>query len=184
MLLDNRAFQALRILIERDRFTASEIARDRHLNQKSVANLLNRLEDEGVLSSTREGRNKLFSIKRSERAVSLLTMLEHEQRARFFAEHPIIERIAEELAEHLDDLSLIFGSYAKGTQTEASDIDLFVLGAPSDELKKLAKRYGVTITNRRNLSDTALITQFNRHVILTNAERYIREVRLRNSNDA
>jgi predicted nucleotidyltransferase len=184
MLLETRTLEALSPFLERDRLTASEVARDKHLNQKSVANLLNRLEDEGILSSTREGRNKLFSVKRNERSVSLLVMLEHEHRARFFAEHPTIERIAEELTENLDDLSLIFGSQAKGTQTEASDIDLFVLGAPSDELKKLAKRYSVTITNRRNLSDTALITQFNRHVVLTNAERYVREVRLRNSNDA
>ena len=184
MLLDTRTFHALSPFLERDHLTASHIAREKRLNQKSVSNLLNRLEDEGVLSSTREGRNKLFSVKRNESSVSLLVMLEHEHRARFFAEHPTIERIAEALAEHLDDLSLIFGSQAKGTQTEASDMDLFVLGTPSDELKRVAKRYGVAITSRRNLSDTALITQFKHHVILTSAERYVREVRLRNSDDA
>lgn len=184
MLLDDRTYRSLSAFIERDGSTASGIARVHNLNQKSVSNLLNRLEREGVLTSRREGRNKLFSIRRTERARSLLIMLEHERRARFFAAYPLIEALAEELTKHLTDLSLIFGSYAKGTRTERSDIDLFVLGTPSPQLTRIAHRYNVSITSRRNLFDETLIAQFKHHVIITNAERYVREVRLRNSNDA
>jgi uncharacterized protein len=54
-----------------------------------------------------------------------LAIASWEERTTFLNHHPIINKIAQELPT--DDVVLLFGSYAKGTAQERSDIDLFII---------------------------------------------------------
>jgi predicted nucleotidyltransferase len=57
--------------------------------------------------------------------VSHLALASWEERETFLKKHPVFKKIVEEL--NPNDTVLVFGSYAKETQTERSDIDLLII---------------------------------------------------------
>src|SRR3989344_3230322 len=119
------------------KLTGSEIARKRRLNQKSVANLLNELEEQTIFRSTVQGRNKLYSlnIENEEMARQFLASVEQLRTFHFYQSHPLIREIASKLLVCCDSNSivLIFGSYARGKEKEGSDLDVFVTFIKPDE---------------------------------------------------
>lgn len=100
-----------------------EIARRVGLNESSVTRHLNWLLNEGVLMAEKEGNMKKFSVKRSQ--ISKIFPLFDDEK---LEDLPLLRKNA--VREYIKNLAkkpvfmVVFGSTAKGTFTEKSDIDI------------------------------------------------------------
>ena len=79
---------------------------------------------ESAVRIRKKGRSKLISIRYNELARAYATIASYTKTQQAFQNYPVLAKIAEETT----GIALVFGSYAKGTQTKDSDIDILVVG--------------------------------------------------------
>ena len=121
-----------------------EIARELYMNQKTVANVLSRLESENILRSRTEGRNRLYKLNLlNPTLIHTLSIVEEEKAALFRMESGLGREFIDKVVEGKSALVVIFGSYAKGTQKKDSDLDVLVLSPFKVNLKEVQKFYGI-----------------------------------------
>jgi len=104
-----------------------EIARQTQLFEPSVSRFLNSLEKDRILKSKKDGNLKKYSIKKTIRTYFLFEAFDLER----FEKLPSIRRNAIKIyLENLPDkpiFAILFGSTAKGTYQEDSDIDILLV---------------------------------------------------------
>jgi uncharacterized protein len=116
------------------KFTASQIANKTKIPLRTVSRTLNNLVKFNLIRYLREGTNKKYYFDlTSERTRLLLQVVENYKSLDFSFKHPSIYSILEELNREI----VLFGSYAKGTATNKSDVDIIVFGTKSKEVLKL-----------------------------------------------
>ncbi len=104
-----------------------EIARQTKLFVPSVSRFLNSLEKDQILKSEKDGNLKKYSIKKTTRTYFLFEAFDLER----FEKLPSIRRNA--IKTYLENLpenpvfAILFGSTAKGTYKEDSDIDILLV---------------------------------------------------------
>jgi len=104
-----------------------EIARQTKLHVPSVTNFLNNLEKEQILKSKKDGNLKKYAIRQSKKTYILFESFDIER----FEKLPSIRKNAIEIyTNNLPEkpiFIILFGSTAKGTYKENSDIDLLLV---------------------------------------------------------
>src|SRR3989338_7965055 len=117
----------LKLFYEEKQLHLREIARRTKLQGQSITRYLNQLEKDHILTSTREGNLKKYSLQKNKKVYALRTLLDIQR-----LEHlPFLRKKA--LAHFLNKLPqqpvfvILFGSTAKGTYKEDSDIDLLLV---------------------------------------------------------
>ena len=91
---------------------------------RAIQRELARLEAAGILQSEKEGNRKYFQANRGSPVFSDL-------RALFVKTAGLVEIVREGLQEKSDmiQLAFLFGSFARGTESSTSDIDLMIIGS-------------------------------------------------------
>ena len=104
-----------------------EIARQTKLHEPSVTRFLHALEKEQILKSEKDGNLKKYSIKQSKRTYLIFTSFDIER----FEKLPSIRKNAiKTYLNHLPEkpiFAVLFGSTAKETYKEDSDIDILII---------------------------------------------------------
>ena len=90
----------------------------------SVYNAVKELSSKKIIKIKKVGKSKVCELNLSQETFSILSYLD-EQEA-LSKKIPNIREIIE-IKEFLDDILLVTGSYAKGTETKKSDIDLVII---------------------------------------------------------
>ena len=104
-----------------------EIARQTKLHEPSVSRFLSSLEKDQILKSEKDGNLKKYSVKKGLRAYFIFEAFDLER----FEKLPSIRRNA--IKTYLDNLpekpvfAVLFGSTAKGTYKQDSDIDILII---------------------------------------------------------
>ena len=151
MLLNNLRIKILEEFL-RDyslKTTGSSIAKKKALNQKSVSNALNEMENENILKSRIEGRNKLYclNLENKSQIQSYLIAVESLRTFSFYEKNPIIKEIISKIGTNI---LIIFGSYAKNLQKKDSDLDLLAIGSYEEKnIKELEKIYNLEINIKK-----------------------------------
>ena len=115
---------------------------------------------------------------------SYLTISSEEEKKEFLKKQPVLSKITAEL--DTQDAVLLFGSYAKGTQREASDIDLLVINKKREKsvsfskyeilFKKKINPLFVTSSEFRKMlkepEENVGKQALKEHIILNNPERF------------
>jgi predicted nucleotidyltransferase len=148
--------------------------------------VLVRLEDKRVLASSQRGKIRLFRIKPSEISIQYFILAEIYKKIRFMEENPYISEVMDRVSSCTQGTTLLFGSYAKGTETEASDLDIFVAGRYDEgEVVKIGEMYGVEVNIKsypdtafglKYLSDPLVLEVRKNHIVWKNTESFVREV--------
>ncbi|MCX6710264.1 MAG: nucleotidyltransferase domain-containing protein [Candidatus Woesearchaeota archaeon] len=150
------------------------IAEELKLIPSTAMRTMKHLEEENVVDFKLEGKNKKYSLKETPEAKSYLIMAEHYKFIKLM-QNAKMRKIAKELIEQTaGELIVIFGSYAKGTETSESDIDVY-LETQNRELKEklseISEKLSIKIgkLDKENLLVKEIIKN---HVIIQNAERF------------
>lgn len=84
------------------------------------------------------GKSKIISLDKQNKVVkSHLVISSDEERKDYLKKYPVIRKIYQEL--NTKDIIVLFGSYAKKTQTEKSDIDLLIINKEGKKNISFAK---------------------------------------------
>jgi len=104
-----------------------EIAKQTKLNENSAYRFLNKLEKDSILKSEKKGNMRFFSLKDNKKTFSILTFFDIEK----YDKLPPIRRTAiDAYLSHLPKQSIfviLFGSTAKNTFRDDSDIDILIV---------------------------------------------------------
>ncbi|UCE37351.1 MAG: nucleotidyltransferase domain-containing protein [Thermoplasmata archaeon] len=164
-----------------------EAARELNMNQKTVSNVLLRLEKENILRSKTEGRNKVYRLNLSNPALMhILSMVEEEKAVRFREESGLGRDLIDEIIKSRSPLVIIFGSYADGTQKKNSDVDVLALSPFDADLSDVQKFYKIKASVKEYTeeefrealkSGDFLITEVMRkHIVLVGSDIFVKIV--------
>lgn len=121
-----------------------EAARVLEMNQKTVSNVLSRLEEENILRSKTEGRNRVYKLnKLNPTLMNVLSMVEEEKAVSLRKTSRLGKDFVDRLLEGGSPLVVIFGSYAKGTARKDSDVDILVISPFDTNLREMERFYGI-----------------------------------------
>lgn len=168
------------ILNTDEKITASQIAKKHNLNQKSVYLFMEELEKEGILTSEMQGKNKLYHLNKSngELVKQFLCSVEHLRTIYFYQKNPSIKLIIQKILPHITGMAAIFGSYAKNTQKETSDLDIFIAGNYDEkEIASISSTFSVDINikHQKSLKEDTLTKEIKKnHILIKNTEQFIR----------
>ncbi|MEW5897369.1 MAG: nucleotidyltransferase domain-containing protein [Nanoarchaeota archaeon] len=105
-------------------FTMHELSKLVNIPYASFYRTVQRMND--VLNVEVVGKSKTVNLKIKNPVVKAhLTVSSDEEKKEFIKKQPIIKKIFMEL--NTNDVVVLFGSYAKGNETEKSDIDLLII---------------------------------------------------------
>jgi len=162
--------------------TGSFIAKKRNLNQKTVANYLNKLEKETILKSRTQGKNKLYflNVDNKEILKNFIISVEHLRTINFYEKNILIKEISEKIQPFIKGTSVIFGSYAKNTNKPDSDLDILIIGKCIEkEISKISKIFKVEISLKiyPKLEQDILTKEvIKNHIIIKNTEQFIEDI--------
>lgn len=150
---------------------------------------LKALEEDKILISKTIGKNKQYSLN-FENIITknYLTLSETITTTAFLEEIFLTKKITKEIFNlNLSGTIILFGSYAKRTFKDDSDIDLFYLEQIADKeinnIKSIGKTYGKVINVKKSTlknfesalrkKDPLIIEIIKNHIILQNPEQFI-----------
>lgn len=160
--------------------TASEIARNKQLNQKSTSLILDELEKQLILKSEMQGKNKLFHLNKenTETIKHFLCAIEHLRTILFYEKNTKIKLIIEKINHYIEGTATIFGSYAKDKQKETSDLDILIIGKHNiEEISKISKTYNIDISvkeQKKFEKNTLTKEVIKNHIVIKNTEEFIK----------
>lgn len=111
-----------------------ELARKLDINHQTLRPYLDKLKDTGIIREKQKGRNKVFSLNHtSDLLPYCLVQAEADRTSEYLEDNNTIRAFWKNLRGKINDEILfkietlvLFGSFAKGTEGEKSDIDLFL----------------------------------------------------------
>ena len=154
-----------------------QIAKELKTNHMTIKRALDALVNQNALDVKKQGKNNVFSIKKTLEAEKLVLMAEIYNFNKFIKKHPELRRELEELKKIKADIIVIFGSCSKGTETPKSDIDIYIETKSrniKEEAEKINAKFSVKIGeyDKSNL----LIKEIEKeHVIVKGVEKFYEE---------
>ncbi|MBD3310332.1 hypothetical protein GF351_03880 [Candidatus Woesearchaeota archaeon] len=151
------------------------LAKELHTNQTTIARKMQELLESNVVDFHHEGRNKVFTLKKTFEAKQHACISEILKAQEIIEKHPKLRMIFESTRKNSNvHLAILFGSYAKGSPTKDSDIDIFI----ESKDKQLAKEIRmidsrISLKTGRYDRSSLLIKEIEKnHVIIKGVEEY------------
>ena len=115
--------------------TLKEVMKRSDYSYEPVYRTLQKLTKRSILLVKKFGKTLVYELNLKKTAAKVAFYLYATKRANEFSKkHPSIFAAISELPEDKIDILAIFGSYAKGTQSERSDIDIICVTSENEEL--------------------------------------------------
>ncbi len=160
-----------------------------NLSHMTLLPHLKQLEQLKILKSTRVGRNKNYSLNQSNILTKCyIITIEEIVTVGSLKKNKLLRKLGEQLTTiDTSDPLILFGSYADGTATDESDIDLFSIGTLTRTQLAHIKKFEATYGKKLNIK-TASLKRFNtalqtgdilikeiirNHIILRNADLFV-----------
>ncbi len=151
------------------------IAKNLGASHTTALRKIDELVKENVLDYKKEGKNKVFFLKKTLQAKNYVYMAENYKTNKLLEKYPELSIILKEaMLKTNSNLVVLFGSYAKFIAKQDSDIDLFI-ETKDRSLKSKMKE----VSNKINLKignfdlDSALIKEIiKNHVIMKGIEMF------------
>ena len=181
MILNNKTLNILESFVDdyNKWIYGRDIAKKLKMNQKTVSNILNRLEKENILKFSFEGKNKYYYFNKFNQIIKeIIKLIEINRKIKFIEKHEIIKDLFDKLEERTKNVLIVFGSYASNKQIKSSDLDILVLGR-IEEIKDLEQLYNIKINvikidkQKFNKNDTLIKEIIENHIILKGNEEFI-----------
>ena len=144
-------------------------------NQTTTARKLNMLYEDSVVDYKRQGKNKVFFLKKTLEARQAVYAAESEKLLKLLRKYPHLRRIIELIKSNQSvKMAVLFGSYAKESAKKTSDIDIYI-----DTEDKSIKEYVEQIDSKISAKigkynkNSLLIKEMDKdHIIIKGIEEY------------
>lgn len=155
----------------------------KRLNKSHVTLLphINQLCTEHILESKMQGKNRLLTIQNNTFTEYYLQMAEIHKTIRVLKDNPLLKHIAADIQE-INAPVIIFGSYAKQTETQNSDIDIAILQKKNQRTIRLCKEISakynkqISVQCIPKLQHSTLSREILKaHIILTHVGAFLHE---------
>lgn len=157
-----------------------DIAIKLKMNQKTVSNILNKLEKDNILKFSKEGKNKYYYLNKFNSNIrEVIKLIEIQRKIEFLNKYKNIKDLFDKLYEKTDGVLIVFGSYANFSSNEKSDLDISIIGKIED-IKDLEELYNIKINiinisiKNFNKEDTIIKEIIKKHIILKREDEFIR----------
>jgi len=175
-------------------FTINEIAKNLGEHYSFVHRIVNRLSKDKIITKNIIGKSWACSLNLElEKTIILIKLSEIESKEKFYEKNKTLKLILNDFTDSITQISrnitvILFGSYAKNTATEKSDIDILVISQGEIELDKITKeiyaKYGKEINpilmdsnEFKNQKDKPIIKDVIKdHYILYGVEKFVNMV--------
>ncbi len=146
--------------------------------ERSHATVIRRLQEmvrDNIVDFSIEGKNKVYFLKKSLEGRNAAMAAEIYKQSRSIADYPLLRGVVRKVVDLPEiHLALIFGSYAKGTAHDRSDIDLFIESEDRTLKKRLEGQYSalsvkIGIFDHENPLVREIIRD---HIIIKGVEAY------------
>jgi predicted nucleotidyltransferase len=157
------------------------IAESLGTNHATVLRRLAVLVGNNVLDYTIEGKNKIYFLKKTIEARNYAITAELYKQSRAITTHPLLRGVVKAVLDVSDiRLALIFGSYAKGTPHQDSDIDLFIETAQREIKINFQKQFSIlnVKTGQFDIGNSLIREIISDHIIVKGVEEYFEKVRI------
>ena len=133
---DNTELDIINVLLKGDCHVRS-IAKKLNESHSTISRKLNNLKKEKAIDYRKEGKNKIFFLKKNTISHNYILQAELHKLTKLLRHYPELSVIFEEITQKTDEkLIVLFGSYAKGLAKKDSDIDIYI-ETKSREVKKI-----------------------------------------------
>lgn len=153
---------------------------------------LQTLENDKILHVSRMGKNKVYTLNlENSQGREYISMAEKLHSLKHIKKDFFVKKMCDEIAAlNTGGCAVLFGSYASGTQTKKSDMDLFYFGNHAEKqdaaINALGKLYGIKMhfvsmsasAFRKSLrKDMPLINEIiKNHIVLHNHDFFVNEL--------
>ncbi|MFH1211839.1 MAG: nucleotidyltransferase domain-containing protein [Candidatus Woesearchaeota archaeon] len=154
-----------------------------HVSSRTALVTLAKLEKQGILESRIRGKIKFYKIKKSSISKEFFILAEQYKKIQFLENNHLIKEILEKADQYIQGMAIIFGSYAKSTKKDDSDLDLFLAGRhDKDKIKEIGKKYGISISiksyplkifEKEINTDILLKEVAENHILIKDAEEFV-----------
>jgi len=166
---------AIIILLEKEDLHARALADQLKANHITIGRKLMDLRKGNIVDFRRNGKNKVFFLKRTMEGRNAAMMAEIYRQSLILALYPVLRGIFRNIQRMPDiTLSILFGSYAKGLAKSGSDIDIFI-ETMDNNLKKRVETFHSALSVKIGPFDrnSPLIREIMKdHVIIKGFEAY------------
>jgi predicted nucleotidyltransferase len=123
---DNLEMGIIELLLKED-YHVRGIAKKMGESHSTILRKLNTLKKENVIDSRKEGKNKIFFLKKNLASHTYTLQAELHKLTKLLRDNQELGIIIEEVLKKADEkLIILFGSYAKGLAKKESDIDIYI----------------------------------------------------------
>jgi len=166
-------------LLRREPNHIRQIASVLNLIPSTVMRILKNLQKEGIMDYNKEGKNNKYFLKETPETHIYIHMAEYYKLLKIL-QNVLLRRIIKELIKSSNgELIVIYGSYAKGSATNESDIDIYVETKDQklkQELQKISEKINIDIGKIDN--NSALGKEIiKNHIIIQNPERFYQMIK-------
>ena len=170
----NLTNEIVALLIREDLHTRA-IAELLTRNHVTVLRKLRDLTEDNIVDFRMEGRNKVYSLKKSIEGRNAAMTAELYKQSRVISRYPVLRGIFKAVQEQRDaQLAILFGSYAKESANKGSDIDLYVETLDRGIKKRLEQRHSSLIVKIGEFDPKSLLIReiIKDHIIIKGIEVY------------
>ncbi len=154
-----------------------------NINPRTAQLNLENLEKLGVLQSETKGKIKNYKLRNNLIVKEYIKFTEIFKNIRFLEKDDKIKEVIFKIGSYIKGIGIVFGSYAKGTQKEDSDLDIFVIGSYNrKEIEKIGDLYKIHISVKnysrelfvKEIQNDFLIKEIvNNHIIFDGVDDFI-----------
>lgn len=151
------------------------LAKVLNTNQMTISRRLEQLHRENIVDYRKEGKNKVYFIKKTLEAKQYCCIVEMFRLLKIIKKYPVMRRIVEQIRKNDSiRLALLFGSYAKGNPQKESDIDIYIETRDKkikEQVELINSRISVKMGNYDN--ESLLVKEIEKnHIVIQGVERY------------
>lgn len=116
------------------------------ISSRTALKTLAKLERQKILEAKTKGKIKLYSIKETIESREYFVLAEQYKKIFFLEKNQLVKEVIEKIEEFTKGIVIIFGSYAKGSAKQESDLDVFIVGKYEEKkIRTIGKTYGIDI---------------------------------------
>jgi len=163
------------LLLLRDENHLRNIARTLKVPHSTILRKLKKLTEEKILDYKREGKNKVFFIKKNLQAKNYVLNAERYKLIKLLKKYPQLNIIIEDILRKTDEkMIILFGSYAKFTAKRDSDIDIYIETKEKKVKEKIESLYSKIKVKIGSFELNSLLIKeiIKNHVILKGEEQF------------